>query len=82
MAHSDKPRLDWTAANLPETFQLFKQRCQIYFDIKDIKVEKQVSHILFFTGDEGLYVDIIRGAWLTQIKVNLRLCGNILKRQL
>ena len=54
MAHSDKPRLDWTAANLPETFQLFKQRCQIYFDIKDIKVEKQVSHILFFTGNEGL----------------------------
>ena len=54
MAHSDEPRLNWTAANLSEIFQLFKQRCQIYFDIKDIKEEKQVSHILFFTGDKGL----------------------------
>ena len=37
-----------------QRLQLFKQRCQIYFDIKDNKEEKQVSHILFFTGDEGL----------------------------
>lgn len=51
---SDKPQMNWSADNLPDTFELFKQRCEIYFEIKDIPVEKQVSHILFSSGEEGL----------------------------
>ena len=51
---SDKPTLNWMSPNLPESYKLFEQKCNIYFDIKNTPVEKQVSYILFFTGDEGL----------------------------
>ena len=52
--NQDKPRMNWTADNLPEAFQLFKQRCEIYFDIKNTAEAKQPAHILFFAGEEGL----------------------------
>ena len=52
--NQDKPRMNWAADNLPEAFQLFKQRCEIYFDIKNTAEAKQPAHILFFAGEEGL----------------------------
>ena len=46
--------MNWSADNLPEAYELFKQRCELYFEIKDVPVAKQVSNILFSCGEEGL----------------------------
>ena len=46
--------LNWEAANLPEAYELFKQKCEIFFAIKNIAADKQVPYILFMCGDEGL----------------------------
>ena len=48
------PQFNWSAPNLSESFRHFKQQCNLMFDVKDIKKEKQVSHILLLTGQEGL----------------------------
>ena len=48
------PQFNWSAPNLSESFKLFQQQCNLMFDVKDIKKEKQVSHILLLTGQEGL----------------------------
>ena len=51
---SDHPRMDWSSADVPGTFRLFKQKCQIYFTVKDIKKEMMVNHILLYAGDDGI----------------------------
>ena len=51
---AEYPHFDWSSANLTESFRLFKQQVLLMFDVKDIKVEKQVSHILLLIGQEGL----------------------------
>ena len=48
------PRMDWVAPNQAETFKLFAQRLKLYFTVKKIKKEDQVSYILLQVGDEGL----------------------------
>ena len=53
---SDHPRMDWSNADLAGTFKLFKQKCEIYFNVKDTKVDKMVNHILLYAGDEGLQI--------------------------
>ena len=53
---SDHPRMDWSNADLAGTFKLFKQKCEIYFNVKDTKVDKMVNHILLYAGDEGIKI--------------------------
>ena len=48
------PRMDWLSPNIGETFQLFKQKADLYFSVKKITGENQVNHILLAVGDEGL----------------------------
>ena len=48
------PHMDWLATNQAQTFKLFKQRLELYFKVKKIKKEEQVSYILLQVGDEGL----------------------------
>ena len=48
------PKLDWGQADLSNAFKLFRQRCELYFTIKDIKDDLAVSHILLAVGEEGL----------------------------
>ena len=31
-----------------------KQQCELYFSVNDITVEKQVDHILLFSGESGI----------------------------
>ena len=48
------PRMEWLSPNIGETFQLFKQKADLYFSVKKITGENQVNHILLAVGDEGL----------------------------
>ena len=48
------PCMDWLSPNIGETFQLFKQKVDLYFSVKKITGENQVNHILLAVGDEGL----------------------------
>ena len=54
MSSENIPRMDWLAPNQAETFKLFTQRLRLYFTVKKIKREEQVSYILLQAGDEGL----------------------------
>ena len=54
MSSENIPRMDWKSSIHAESFKLFKQRLLLYFDVKKIKKEHQVSHILLQVGDEGL----------------------------
>ena len=47
-------RMNWGSENLVEAFETFKQRCELYFSVKEIKEEKQVDHILLLSGEEGM----------------------------
>ena len=51
------PCMDWLSPNIGETFQLFKQKANLYFSIKKISGENQVNHILLAVRDEGLNAD-------------------------
>ena len=44
----------WDSENLVDSFRFFKQRCKLYFSVKNIPTEKQVDHIPQFIGEEGL----------------------------
>ena len=48
------PRMDWSKGNQAETFALFKQRLQLYFNVKNIKADQQAAHLLLLVGEEGL----------------------------
>ena len=50
------PRMDWSSTDLSSAMKMFKQRCTLYFTVKDIKAEKQVNYILLNSGDEGLKI--------------------------
>ena len=50
------PYMNWSGPDLPRTFKLFKQKCEIYFTVRDIKPEKRASHIRLYVGDEGLRI--------------------------
>ena len=52
--NAESPTFDWSSPNLTESFKLFKQQCNLRFDVKEVKKEKQVSHILLSMGEEGL----------------------------
>ena len=54
MADSFIPRMDWEAGDPSQALKLFKQKCELYFSVKDVKKEKQVDHILLFSGEPGL----------------------------
>lgn len=47
------PQMDWSG-DVAMAFKLFKQRCEMYFSIMDIKADKQVDYILLLAGEEGL----------------------------
>ena len=46
--------MDWQFSNLAETFELFKQRLELYFVVNKIKIEQQVNYILLRFGNEDL----------------------------
>ena len=49
-----EPVMYWDSENLVDSFRFFKQRCKLYFPVKNIPTEKQVDHILLLAGEEGL----------------------------
>ena len=49
-----EPVMYWDSENRVDLFRFFKQRCKLYFSVKNIPTEKQVDHILLFAGKEGL----------------------------
>ena len=49
-----EPVMYWDSENLVDSFRFFKQRCKLYFSVKNIPSEKQVDHILLLAGEEGL----------------------------
>ena len=50
--NDNTPRMNRSSPDLPGTFKLFKQKCEIYFTVRDIQSEKRASHILLYVGDE------------------------------
>lgn len=54
MSESITPRMDWSNPDQGGAIKIFKQQCELYFSVKDTKKEKQVDHILLFTGANGL----------------------------
>ena len=49
-----EPVMYWDSENLVNSFRFFKQRCKLYFSVKNIPAEKQVDHILLLVSEEGL----------------------------
>ena len=49
-----EPVMYWDSENLVDSFTFFKQRCKLYFSVKNISAEKQVDHILLLAYEEGL----------------------------
>ena len=54
MSESIMPRMDWANSDQGSAIKLFKQQCELYFSVKEVKKEKQVDHILLFTGANGI----------------------------
>lgn len=48
------PSMNWNSPNVPEAFQLFKQKVKLYFSIKKISGAAEVPYILRGVDDEGL----------------------------
>ena len=48
------PSLDWSCSDRVSAYKLFKQKAEMFFEVKDIPGDKQVSYILLMTGDEGV----------------------------
>ncbi|PIK37302.1 hypothetical protein BSL78_25862 [Apostichopus japonicus] len=48
------PKMDWNSSNQGESFKLFKQRLELYFQIKKITGADQVPILLLAVGEEGL----------------------------
>ena len=46
--------MDWANPDQGSAIKLFKQQCELYFSVKEVKKEKQVDHILLFTGANGI----------------------------
>ena len=44
----------WEMPNLVESLKFFKQQCELFCSVKGIAENKQVDHILFLSGKEGL----------------------------
>ncbi len=54
MADSVVPKMNWDDPDLPNAIQIFKQQCELYFSVKGTNQQKQVDHILLFTGPTGI----------------------------
>ena len=53
-SNSIMPQMDWSSHDIVNTFEMFKQQCELYFSVKDIKKQKQVDNILLLSGREGI----------------------------
>ena len=51
---SHTPTMNWNTPDLATAFSLFKQRCKLYFQAKDIQGQDQVPILLLAVGEEGL----------------------------
>ena len=51
---ADFLRFDWASPNISKSFEVFRQQCDLYVNVKGTKKEKQVSHILLSLGEKGL----------------------------
>ena len=51
---NNHPSMDWSAPDQCQTLAFYKQRCELFFAIKNIKRDKQVEHILYYSGQKGL----------------------------
>ncbi len=54
MLESITPRMDWANPDQGDAIKLLKQQCKLYFSVKEVKKEKQVDHILLFTGANAI----------------------------
>jgi hypothetical protein len=56
LAGLPSPRMDWNAADLPQTFRRFKATCELYFTgpLKEKSEGEKISYLLIWTGDEGI----------------------------
>lgn len=48
------PRMSWDDPDLPGSIAIFRQQCELYFSVRNIKPEKQVDHVLLFMGPTGI----------------------------
>ena len=48
------PSMDWTNPDRSTALKEFKQMCELWFAIKDVKPENQKNYILMWSGTEGL----------------------------
>ena len=54
MTDSIIPRMRWDDPDRPNAIKIFHQQCELYFSVKNVAPNKQVDHILLFTGATGL----------------------------
>ena len=54
MSESIMPCMDWANSVQGSAIKLFKQQCELYFSVNEVKKEKQVDHILLFTCANGI----------------------------
>ena len=48
------PKMDWGSSNPAESFKLFKQRLELYFQVMKTKDEEKVPILLLAVGEVGL----------------------------
>lgn len=53
---STTPHMNWVSNDFISVLSLFRQKCQFYFSVKEIKEEKQVDHIFLYNGDIKLQI--------------------------
>ena len=49
-----RPKINWEDPDLSSAVKMFKQQWELYFSVKDVTVEKQVDHMLSFSGESGI----------------------------
>jgi len=54
VADDGKFQMNWKDPDKMGTMKIFKEKCELFFDAKDIPEKKQVSHILLKAGETGL----------------------------
>lgn len=50
------PRMKWWNQNLLIALKLFKQKCEMFSSVKEVKVETQVDYLILYAGNEGLKI--------------------------
>ena len=72
--------MSWDDPDLPGSIAIFRQQCDLYFSVKNIKSEKQVDHVLLFMGPTGIKM---YNSWgLTENKKDIKTVWECFETQL